>query len=72
VIVVKMLYELIAVVRAGNIAEVKEIARTTGTLILSSRGVIRGLTNWGPFLLTKPVRKKPGASYTRPPFRHEI
>ncbi|MCJ1402285.1 hypothetical protein MMC11_005505 [Xylographa trunciseda] len=52
-----MLYELVAVVRPGNIAEVKEIARTTGSLILGSNGVVRGLTNWGTFLLTKPVTK---------------
>ncbi|MCJ1302737.1 hypothetical protein MMC08_005541 [Hypocenomyce scalaris] len=52
-----MLYELIAVVRQGNIAEVKEIARTTGALILNSGGVVRGITNWGVFLLTGPTRK---------------
>jgi len=52
-----MLYELIAVVRPGNVAEVKEIARTTGALILNSGGVVRGLTNWGTFFLTKPTRK---------------
>ncbi|MCJ1433229.1 hypothetical protein MMC27_002588 [Xylographa pallens] len=51
-----MLYELVAVVRPGNVAEVKEIARITGSLILGSNGVVRGLTNWGTFLLTKPVR----------------
>ncbi|KAI9678683.1 MAG: hypothetical protein M1817_005740 [Caeruleum heppii] len=31
-----MLYELIGVVRPGNIAEVKEIIRTTGSLLLSA------------------------------------
>ncbi|KAI9827758.1 MAG: hypothetical protein M1832_004247 [Thelocarpon impressellum] len=51
-----MLYELIAVVRPGNLVEVKEIARSTGSLILASNGVIRGLTNWGPFLLPRRVR----------------
>lgn len=30
------------------------MARTAGTIILKSGGVIRGITNWGPFLLTKP------------------
>ncbi|KAL8785085.1 MAG: hypothetical protein Q9213_003590 [Squamulea squamosa] len=73
-----MLYEMIAVVRPGNIAEVKEyevpnaisklqqmlsvyacsgIALKAGTLLLQNGGVIRSLTNWGPFLLTKPVKK---------------
>ncbi|KAI4114406.1 MAG: hypothetical protein LQ338_008010 [Usnochroma carphineum] len=52
-----MLYEMIAVVRPGNIAEVKEIAHKAGSLLLQNGGVIRSLTNWGPFLLTKPVRK---------------
>ncbi|MCJ1411262.1 hypothetical protein MMC19_005350 [Ptychographa xylographoides] len=44
-------------VRPGNVAEIKEIARTTGSLILASNGVVRGITNWGTFLLTKPIRK---------------
>ncbi|PMD22070.1 ribosomal protein S6 [Hyaloscypha hepaticicola] len=52
-----MLYELIAVVRPGKIAEVKEIARTTGSLILSSGGTIRGIKNWGVFSLPKRTRK---------------
>ncbi|KAL8661322.1 MAG: hypothetical protein Q9202_005687 [Teloschistes flavicans] len=52
-----MLYEMIAVVRPNNIAEVKEIAHKAGTLLLQNGGVIRSLTNWGPFLLTKPVKK---------------
>ncbi|KAL9611101.1 MAG: hypothetical protein Q9167_004234 [Letrouitia subvulpina] len=52
-----MLYEMIAVVRPGNIAEVKDIALTAGRLILSHGGVVRGLTNWGTFLLTKPTKK---------------
>ena len=33
------------------------IARTAGQQILSSRGVVRGITNWGPFLLPKPTTK---------------
>lgn len=33
------------------------IARATGSIILSSGGVIRGITNWGTFLLPKPTRK---------------
>lgn len=33
------------------------IARTAGALILAHGGVVRGLTNWGPFLLTKTVKK---------------
>ena len=33
------------------------IARTAGNLILAQGGVVRGITNWGPFLLTKPTKK---------------
>ena len=33
------------------------IAHTAGSLILAHGGVVRGLTNWGPYLLTKPVKK---------------
>ncbi|TVY44072.1 37S ribosomal protein MRP17, mitochondrial [Lachnellula subtilissima] len=58
-----MLYELIAVVRPGNLAEVKEIARTAGSLILRSGGTIRGLHNWGVFNLPKKTRKHQ-AQYT--------
>ncbi|TVY29412.1 37S ribosomal protein, mitochondrial [Lachnellula hyalina] len=58
-----MLYELIAVVRPGNLAEVKEIARTAGSLILRSGGTIRGLNNWGVFNLPKKTRKHQ-AQYT--------
>lgn len=32
------------------------IAKSAGTLILRSGGVVRGLTNWGPFLLPNKVR----------------
>lgn len=32
------------------------MARIAGSLILASGGVVRGITNWGPFLLTKPVK----------------
>ncbi|KAL2358219.1 ribosomal protein S6 [Cryomyces antarcticus] len=52
-----MLYELIAVVRPGKLFEVKEIARTTGNIVLTAGGVVRGITNWGTFLLPKPLRK---------------
>ncbi|KAM3443762.1 hypothetical protein NHJ13734_001764 [Beauveria thailandica] len=50
-----MLYELIAVVRPGNVTDVKEIAKTVGSTILRNGGVIRGLANWGVFSLPKPV-----------------
>ncbi|KAL8817016.1 MAG: hypothetical protein Q9223_004067 [Gallowayella weberi] len=33
------------------------IAHKAGTLLLQNGGVIRSLTNWGPFLLTKPAKK---------------
>ncbi|KAI1643864.1 ribosomal protein S6 [Daldinia loculata] len=48
-----MLYELIGIVRPGNLAEVKEIVLTAGQLILQQKGVIRGISNWGVFLLPK-------------------
>ncbi|TVY83470.1 37S ribosomal protein MRP17 [Lachnellula suecica] len=44
-------------VRPGNLAEVKEIARTAGSLILRSGGTIRGIKNWGVFNLPKRTRK---------------
>ncbi|KAI1206582.1 ribosomal protein S6 [Annulohypoxylon truncatum] len=50
-----MLYELIGIVRPGNLAEVKEIVLTAGQLILQQKGVIRGIANWGVFLLPKPT-----------------
>ncbi|ETS03665.1 hypothetical protein M419DRAFT_96794 [Trichoderma reesei RUT C-30] len=53
--VATMLYELIAIVRPGNLTEVKEIAQTVGSLVLRNGGVIRGLSNWGVFSLPKPV-----------------
>jgi ribosomal protein S6 len=40
------------------------IARTAGQQILSSRGVIRGITNWGPFLLPKPTTKHQSQHHT--------
>lgn len=33
------------------------ICRTAGTQVLRSGGVVRGITNWGPFRLPKPVSK---------------
>ncbi|MCJ1257902.1 hypothetical protein MMC24_005730 [Lignoscripta atroalba] len=33
------------------------IARTAGAFVLHSGGVVRGITNWGTFLLTKPRRR---------------
>lgn len=57
------MYELIAIVRPGNLAEVKEIARTTGSLILRNGGTIRGLKNWGVWSLPKKTRKHQ-AQYT--------
>ncbi|KIW59787.1 ribosomal protein S6 [Exophiala xenobiotica] len=52
-----MLYELIAVVRPGNLAQVKEIARICGQQIVDNRGVIRGIKNWGQFDLPRPTVK---------------
>ncbi|GKT99222.1 phytoene synthetase ribosomal protein s6 [Fusarium langsethiae] len=53
--VIKMLYELIAIVRPGSLSEVKEIAQTVGSLVLKNGGVVRGLANWGVFSLPKPI-----------------
>merc|ERR1712072_480538 len=55
--------ELIGVVRPNRpITEIREITRTTGSLVLAAGGVVRGITNWGTFLLPKPARKQ-GATY---------
>ncbi|KAI9695839.1 MAG: hypothetical protein M1820_008394 [Bogoriella megaspora] len=90
-----MLYELIGIVRPGNVNEVKEyafsttsadsqffhhlpsihgpylrqpflrfaaniepprIAKTAALTVLNAGGVVRGITNWGTFLLPKPLR----------------
>ncbi|TKA68141.1 hypothetical protein B0A55_06947 [Friedmanniomyces simplex] len=60
-----MLYELIGVVRPGRgINEIKDITKTTGNIVLSRGGVIRGITNWGTFLLPKAARKQ-GAIYNQ-------
>ncbi|GME44156.1 putative 37s ribosomal protein mrp17 protein [Neofusicoccum parvum] len=59
-----MLYELIGIVRPGKIHEVKEIAKTAGTIILNSGGVVRGVTNWGVYQLPKPFRKHQVTHYT--------
>ncbi|KAH9898963.1 ribosomal protein S6 [Xylariomycetidae sp. FL2044] len=50
-----MLYELIGIVRPGNLAEVKEIVLTAGQLVLQQKGVIRGISNWGIFSLPKAI-----------------
>ncbi|OAL46412.1 37S ribosomal protein Mrp17 [Pyrenochaeta sp. DS3sAY3a] len=52
-----MLYEMIGVVRPGRLAEIKEIVKTAGKIVLDSNGVVRGVTNWGTFLLPKPAKK---------------
>ncbi|KAL2410298.1 hypothetical protein ABEF95_003709 [Exophiala dermatitidis] len=56
-LVTTMLYELVAVVRPGNLSHVKEIARIAGQQVLDNRGVIRGLKNWGQFDLPRPTTK---------------
>ncbi|KAF1815067.1 37S ribosomal protein Mrp17 [Eremomyces bilateralis CBS 781.70] len=60
-----MLYELIGVVRPSRLNEVKEIAKRSGSIILGSGGVVRGYTNWGTFLLPKPLRKKDQGLFNR-------
>ncbi len=44
-------------VRTGNVNYVKDIARSTGSLILSRTGTIRNLANWGVFDLPRPTVK---------------
>ena len=44
-------------IRDADIFSSSRIARTAGNLILAQGGVVRGITNWGPFLLTKPTKK---------------
>ncbi|EAQ88696.1 hypothetical protein CHGG_05315 [Chaetomium globosum CBS 148.51] len=51
----KMLYEMIGIVRPGNLKEVKEIVLTAGQLILRQGGVIRDVANWGVFHLPRAV-----------------
>jgi len=53
--VARMLYELVAIVRAGNLTEVKEIASTVGSMVVRNGGVVRGIANWGVFSLPRPI-----------------
>ncbi|KAK5138765.1 hypothetical protein LTR32_007750, partial [Rachicladosporium monterosium] len=46
------------------LTNVLSITKTTGNIVLSRGGVIRGITNWGTFLLPKPARKQ-GAIYNQ-------
>ncbi|KAK2068068.1 hypothetical protein P8C59_002739 [Phyllachora maydis] len=50
-----MLYEIIGIVRPGDLAIVKEIVLAAGQQILRSGGVIRDLRNWGTFYLPRPI-----------------
>lgn len=34
------------------------ITKAAGRQILQARGVVRGITNWGTFLLPKPIRRE--------------
>ncbi|KAK2604466.1 hypothetical protein N8I77_007395 [Diaporthe amygdali] len=52
-----MLYEMIGIVRPGNLAEVKEIVLAAGQLVLRNGGVIRSVDNWGVFALPRAVSK---------------
>jgi len=64
-----MLYELIAIVRTSrslpaafrdpqkDLNTVKEIVKTTGSIILNSGGAIRGIKNWGVFDLPRQTYK---------------
>ncbi|KUI65399.1 37S ribosomal protein MRP17, mitochondrial [Cytospora mali] len=52
-----MLYEMIGIVRPGNLAEVKEIVLAAGQLVLRQGGVIRSVDNWGIFALPRTISK---------------
>ncbi|KAI1485029.1 ribosomal protein S6 [Biscogniauxia mediterranea] len=52
-----MLYELVGIVRPGNLAEVREIVLGAGQLVLQQKGVIRDISNWGVFSLPKAISK---------------
>ena len=41
----------------GSMSNLQRIASTAGRLVLSRNGVVRGVTNWGTFLLPKPLRR---------------
>jgi small subunit ribosomal protein S6 len=44
-------------VRPGALTEVRELAKTSGMVILAGGGVIRSLENWDTMLLPSRVRK---------------
>ncbi|KAF3904172.1 hypothetical protein AA313_de0207148 [Arthrobotrys entomopaga] len=52
-----MLYELLAAVRPGSLAEIKEVIKTVGMQVLTNGGVIRGINNWDVTHLPKKIRK---------------
>jgi len=53
-----MLYELLGVVRpSGKTAEIKELVKTAGMIVLQNGGVVRGISNWGLTFLPKRTRK---------------
>ncbi|PSR81104.1 ribosomal protein S6 [Coniella lustricola] len=52
-----MLYEMIGIVRPGNLVEVKELVSAAGQLILRQGGVIRSINNWGIFSLPRAISK---------------
>ncbi|KAK3937983.1 ribosomal protein S6 [Diplogelasinospora grovesii] len=59
-----MLYEMIGIVRPGNLAEVKEIVLTAGQIILRQGGVVRDIKNWGVFMLPRATSRHQ-VRYTR-------
>jgi ribosomal protein S6 len=52
-----MLYEMIGIVRPGNLAEIKEIVTTVGNIVLNNGGVVRSLANWGVYQLPRPISR---------------
>jgi small subunit ribosomal protein S6 len=40
------------------------IAKTAGKIVLEQRGVVRGVTNWGTYLLPKPAKKLQSTHHT--------
>lgn len=53
-----VLYELICITRV-NLADatIRELAKTAGATVINNGGVVRGIEDWGPKVLPKPIKK---------------
>jgi len=50
--------------KVHHILTFSRIAKAAGSIILNNGGVVRGITNWGVFLLPKPARKLQSIHHT--------